>query len=429
MRISFRHILLFSLSLPLAFVVVPRFLSALHAASRPADIAFSTHMIDPGYSETAAVADLNNDGRPDIISSESWYEAPNWTKHPLRSIDYASSYIDNFTDIPFDVDGDGWTDLIQFSYFAHNIVWLKNPGNAGGAWKVTEIDSPGPTEFAFLVDLNNDGKAQELLPELDRPNLPLAWYELQNGKFVKHVVASHGFGHGIGVGDVNGDGRNDILTPQGWLEAPADVRAAGEWKFHPTDWDQHPLPASGRNVPVPTVTAGRGSQFGFMYVLDINGDGRPDVLTTFAHDYGIVWFEHTADDGWIQHTIDNTWSQAHASVLVDLNGDGQPDLVTGKRYFAHNGADPGEREPIGLYWYEFRRVAPTAATATAPGNGGVEWIRHIIDYGSRMGGGMQIVVKDMDGDGDLDIVSGGKAGLFLAENLTKSAKSSGARIR
>ncbi len=429
MKFSSRRILLLSLSLPLALIAASRFASTPQAASRPADIAFSIHMIDPGYSETAAVADLNNDGRPDIISSESWYEAPNWIKHPLRSIDYTNNYIDNFTDIPLDVDGDGWTDIIQFSYFAHNIVWLKNPGKAGGPWKVTEIDSPGPTEFAFLVDLNNDGKAQELLPELDRPNLPLAWYELDHGKFIKHVVASHGFGHGIGVGDINGDGRNDIITPQGWLEAPPDPRAPGEWKFHPTDWDQHPLPAAGRNVPIPAATPGRGAQFGFMYVLDINGDGRPDVLTTMAHDYGIVWFEHTADSDsnsnahWIQHTIDNTWSQAHASALVDINHDGQPDLVTGKRYFAHNGADPGEREPIGLYWYEYRKVPPTAATATAPGNGGVEWIRHIIDYGGRMGGGMQIAVTDIDGDGDLDVVSGGKAGLFLAENLTKSPKS------
>jgi hypothetical protein len=376
-------------------------------------------MIDPGYSETAAVADLNNDGKPDIISSESWYEAPKWIKHPLREINFTRNYIDNFTDMPFDVDGDGWTDIIQFGYFSHNIVWLKNPGKAGGPWKVTEIDSPGPTEFALHVDLNNDGKAQELLPELYQPNLPLAWYEFQNGKFVKHVVASRNFGHGIGVGDINGDGRNDIITPQGWLEAPVDVHAPGEWKFHPTDWDQHPLPAAGHNDPPPTATR---SQFGFMYVLDINGDGRPDVLTSFAHDYGVVWFEHTADDHWIQHTIDNTWSQAHASQLIDINGDGQPDFVTGKRFFAQNGIDPGQREPIGLYWYEFRRVAPTAATATAPGNGGVEWIRHIIDYGSRMGGGMEIVVTDIDGDGDLDVVSGGKAGLFLAENLTKSPK-------
>jgi hypothetical protein len=395
----------------------------LFAASRPADIAFRIQMIDPGYNETAAVADLNNDGKPDIISGEAWYEAPNWTKHPLREIDYSQNYIDNFSDLPIDVDGDGWIDIVQFSYFAHNIVWLKNPGKAGGAWKVTEIDNSGPSEFAFLVDLNNDGKAQELLPEFDRPNVPLAWFELQNGRWVKHVVSHQSYGHGIGVGDVNGDGRNDILTPKGWLEAPADVRAEGEWVFHATDWAQHPIPAAGRGAAAPASTgAAREAQFGYMYLIDINGDGRKDLLTGMAHDYGIAWYEQTADGKWIQHVIDNTWSQAHASALVDLNGDGQLDFVTGKRYFAHNGADPGEREPIGLYWYEYRKVPPTAASERGPGNGGVEWIRHIIDYDGRMGGGLQIVVTDLDGDGDLDIVSGGKAGLFLAENLTKSPR-------
>ncbi|MEO6802879.1 MAG: VCBS repeat-containing protein, partial [Granulicella sp.] len=158
--------------------------AVLLAASRPADIRFDIHMIDPGYSETAAVADLNNDGKLDIISSESWYEAPNWVKHPLREINYSQNYIDNFSDLPVDVDGDGWIDIVQFSYFAHNIVWLKNPGKKGGDWKVTEIDNSGPTEFAFLVDLNNDGKALEILPEFDRPNVPLAWFELVNGKYV-----------------------------------------------------------------------------------------------------------------------------------------------------------------------------------------------------------------------------------------------------
>jgi hypothetical protein len=395
--------------------------SASHAASRPADIAFRVQMIDPGYSETVVVADLNRDGKPDIISGESWYEAPTWKKHPLREIDYSHGYIDNFTDIAMDVDGDGWIDVVQFSYFAHNIVWLKNPGKSGGPWKVTEIDNSGPTEFAFLVDLNNDGKALELLPEFDRPDVPLAWFELVNGKFVKHVVAQRSFGHGIGVGDVNGDGRMDILTPEGWLEAPADIHATGDWKFHPTDWAKHPIPPAGRNAIVPDPGAPpRNAQFGRMYLLDINGDGRKDMLTGMAHDYGLAWYEQTEDGHWIQHVIDNSWSQAHASLLVDLNGDGQPDLITGKRYFAHNGLDPGSREPIGLYWYEWRKTTPTPATANGPGNGGVEWIRHIVDYGGRMGGGMQIAVVDIDGDGDLDIVSGGKAGLFLAENSAKS---------
>jgi hypothetical protein len=160
-------------------------------------------------------------------------------------------------------------------------------------------------------------------------------------------------------------------------------------------------------------------EFGFMHVMDVNGDGRPDVVTTLGHDYGVLWFEQGPEGQWIRHIIDNTWSQAHASVLADLNGDGQLDLITGKRYFAHNGTDIGEKEPMGLYWYEFRKVA-------GRGPGTVEWFRHIIDYGGRMGGGLQVVVKDMDGDGDLDVVSGGKAGLFLAENLTKSPKSSSA---
>jgi hypothetical protein len=385
--------------------------AALGAASRPADIAFAIHMIDPGYGETCTVADINRDGKLDIVAGESWYEAPGWQKHPLRQIDYSNGYIDNFSDLPIDVDGDGWVDIVQFSYFAHNIVWLKNPGKAGGVWKPTEIDNSGPTEFAFLVDLNNDGKADELLPEFDRADVPAAWFELVDGKWVKHVVSKVSYGHGIGVGDMNGDGRNDILTPKGWLEAPVDIHAKGDWVFHPMDWGWKYIPPSG--TPAASSTSNKAAQFGYMYLLDINGDGRKDMLTGMAHDYGVAWYEQKADGSWMQHVIDSSWSQAHASQLVDMNGDGQPDLVIGKRYFAHNGGDPGEREPIGLYWYEWRKVAPT------PANGGVEWVRHIADYGGRMGGGVQTVAVDVDGDGDIDLVSAGKSGLFVAENLTK----------
>ena len=90
-------------------------------------------MIDPGFSESVAVADFNKDGRLDILSAEYWYKAPAWTKHKIRDIPFNGSYIDNFSDLPVDVDGDGYTDIVQIAYFARRIVWLKNPGQGPAA--------------------------------------------------------------------------------------------------------------------------------------------------------------------------------------------------------------------------------------------------------------------------------------------------------
>jgi hypothetical protein len=145
-------------------------------------------------------------------------------------------------------------------------------------------------------------------------------------------------------------------------------------------------------------------------VLDVNGDGRKDLVTSMAHDYGLFWMENLGDGKWAKHVIDDTWSQAHALTMVDLNGDGRPDFVTGKRYMAHNGSDPGEREPLGIYWYEYRPAR----------DGSIEWIKHIVEYGGQASAGMQIAVADLNGDGTLDLAMGGKTGLFLFENLTRS---------
>ena len=387
--------------------------------SRPPDIAFKVQMIDPGFSESVAVADFNEDGRLDILSAEYWYEAPRWTKHRIRDIAFNGSYIDNFSDLPVDVDADGYTDIVQIAYFARRIVWLKNPGKGGKAWTETEIDAVGPTEFAFLVDLNNDGRALEVLPQFTgAAKAPLTWYELVSGKWQKHVVSSQSYGHGIGAGDVNRDKRNDIITLAGWLEAPADVRAAGEWTLHPADWSTLPpqiaaAPGAAPGQPPASPAGPRPAEYAFMHVVDVNGDGRNDIVTTMAHSYGVMWFEQQADGGWTPRVIDLTWANAHSTAMADLNGDGQLDLIAAKRYWGRNGTDPAEREPMGIYWYEFR-----------PGvKGTVEWIRHIVDYGGRAGGGLQMVVEDIDADGDRDIITPGKTGLFLSENLLRGPRS------
>lgn len=351
----------------------------LWAISRPADIPFQKQTIDLGASETSAVADVNGDGKLDIISGEYWYEAPEWTPHKFRDLPYSNGYVDNFSDLPLDVDGDGHVDIVSCSWFRKTLNWWKNTGTRG-MWPEHVIEPGFSIEFAFLVDLDNDGKAREILPEFGDAKAPLAWYEASKGEFVKHVVSDHSYGHGIGAGDVNGDGRTDIITPKGWFEAPADPRN-GNWTWHP-EFDLG-------------VT-------GFIYAVDVNGDGRPDLVTSAAHDYGVFWMEQGPNHDWKKHMIDDTWSQAHAMTMVDMNGDGKPDFLTGKRYMAHD-HDPGAREPLGIYWYEFLRSE----------DGSVSWVKHVVDYSTRTGAGMQLTAADLYHDGRLDFVAPGKTGLFL----------------
>ncbi|MCA9119787.1 MAG: VCBS repeat-containing protein [Planctomycetaceae bacterium] len=368
------------------------FFSAIARTTGAEPPRFRTHTVS-ATSEFAACAaiDVNDDGKLDIVSGGFWYEAPNWKQHFLRDVEVIRGRFDDYSHLPMDVNGDGRVDYVSANYRSQSIYWVENAGADAIPWKKHVVAEPGPMETAIMVDVDGDGR-NDVLPNGTKF---AAWWEVippteakGNPVWLRHDLPMEVAGHGVGFGDVNGDGRGDIVAAHGWLEAPAD-RRTGRWLFH----REFSLD-SDCSVP--------------MLVVDVDRDGDNDLVWGRGHKFGVYWLEQRQANGerqWLRHTIDSEWSQAHSVYWADMNGDGQEDLVTGKRYLGHDGRDPGAFDPLVFYWYEF-------STETR------SWTRHPISVGERVGTGLDLKIVDMDKDGDLDVIASDKSGVYLCENLS-----------
>lgn len=376
------------------------------------------------WSEGADIGDFNKDGKMDVVSGPYWYEGPQFTNrheiYPARKMSEVkwndnhrevirgfvgglgnvNQYSDNFFAFAGDFNMDGWDDVMVVGFPGQETWWYQNPGKGSESpWErhlvldVTDNESPNLINIVGddrkeLV-CNSKGYFGYATPDEKDPYAPWTFHPIsEKGGWQR-------FTHGLGVGDVNSDGRLDLLAREAWWEQPANA-GDGPWKRHNFNF------------------APGGSSHMFAY--DVDGDGDNDVLTCLAaHGWGLCFYENVGKDGnnitFKEHIFVNkeasenrygvAFSQPHAMAMADMNGDGILDLITGKRFWAHGPTgDPNPNDPAVLYWFEIKRT-----------DQGVDFVPHLIDGDS--GVGTQVEVKDVDGNGLHDVIVGNKKGVFV----------------
>jgi hypothetical protein len=351
-------------------------------------VRFTRQLISSEPFESANAFDVDGDGVLDIVSGAFWYQGPDFRRRHLITSDLKryEDYYDDFSTIVMDINGDGRPDFVTGGWWGQTLRWYENPGQAGREWAMHVIaEKTGNIETTRAWDIDGDGEL-EIVP--NTPNAPLCAYKLRHGAFERFRLFDGALGHGLGFGDIDGDGRGEFITPRGILKSAGDP-LRGPWELT----DAAPV---GDDASIPIL------------VVDVNGDGLMDLIVGASHSYGLNWFEQRCDGGgkrsWHKHPIDPFNSQYHDLHWADIDNDGQAELITGKRYLAHCGRDPGAYDDLGIYYFKWT---------------GEGFAKQVISHGPAgvgTGCGIHFALADLRKTGRLDVIAPGKDGLHVLFN-------------
>jgi hypothetical protein len=353
------------------------------AEQATAPTAWRKHEVHAGWpNQTAIAADFSGDGRPDVISNgggKTWlFVAPDWKPVVLDQTPGRGCIHSEV----IDVDGDGDPDFIGARYTPGLIFWLERPANPlTDPWAYHLVDDQVNGIHGLLTgDVDKDGRidllANSAQPSGAFPN-SLVWYRVPSNPrdaaaWERNVFAqgdAPGLSHYLGFGDVNGDGRPDAASAAkgGEMAAPN----TGDWFAW---WE---APADPRQVWTKHLIADKQPGATNIHPADVNGDGKTDFIASRGHGQGVLWFE--APD-WKPHDIDPTLTGPHCLAAADLDGDGDVDAAT-----------CAKDDKIAA-WFE--------------NDGRGKFTTHII---GRDQAAYDIRATDMDRDGDLDLLVAGQA--------------------
>ena len=395
--------------------IVVALLFSFTAGSADAAEKFALHtfdriqLTDVYYSEGANYGDFNRDGVMDIVYGPFWFQGPDYkTKREIYPAkpQNRDRYADNFFSWVYDFNGDGWNDVLTGGFPGTPAYVYENPKREGidQNWTKHEVFDWVSNESPYFGNFVGDEKPELVCTRDGYFGYATIDWAKPFSKWTFHKiskqVATPRFGHGLGVGDVDGDKRLDVIMKGGWFQQPKSLADDPEWTFH-----AYPFAPRG------------GAE---MYAYDVDGDGDNDIITSLAaHEFGLAWFEQVQEDGkstFRKHLIMGSkkeenrygvlFSELHTVNLVDMDGDGLKDIVTGKTYWSHHRQSPLWDAGAVVYWFKLVR-----------NEDGVDWIP--IKADGEAGVGRQVTVGDVNADKLPDIVVGGMKGSHVLIHKSK----------